>query len=121
MLLPMTTRALLGVAVLVSCTGVQAGQKAVSDNRVLVKDLLTEVQLALVEVQDEADEIGLPKLNSVILKLSTMFVKGGGGKINLYIVSFGTNISAESVQTLTVKLTPPKPGTPVSVGKRKFH
>lgn len=93
---------------------------AKAESEILVDDLLNQVQRALINVQNEANELKLPELQSVKLQLSTQFLGEVKGKINLYIVSFGAGISEESVQTLSLTLTPPKPLTKLSVAANDF-
>jgi len=77
--------------------------------KVQIEQLLSQIQEALVIVQNTADLESLPKLDSVTLNLSTELVKAGRFGVNLLIVSLGTDISEEAVQAITLKLKPPKP------------
>jgi len=104
----LTFSALVAVS---ACSGVQ--KKTGQDNiRIQVEELLNQVQAALITVQDTADSDKLPKLDSVTLKLSAQFVTKGSGKVDLYVLSFGTEISEAATQSISLKLTPPEPGTP---------
>lgn len=94
-----------------------AQETAGQDNiRVQVAEILNQIQNALITVQDTADSDDLPKLDSVTVKLSTQFVAEGGGKINLYVLSFGAKTSEAATQSISLKLTPPEPGTPKPAG-----
>lgn len=81
---------------------------AVADTGVVVDKLLTEVQKTLIKVRDAGDEIDLPPLEKATLNLKTSLVAGGNGKISLFIIEFGSDVSKESVQELQLVLEPPK-------------
>lgn len=85
--------------------------------KVQVKELLSEIQKTLIIVQNDAASKNLPELESVTLNLSAELIKGAGGAINLFIVSIGADVSKESVQSITMKLTPPKAGKGKEKGK----
>lgn len=96
-------------------SGAPAAQSQSSGSRVLVEQVLNNVQRALIIVQDQAEETSLPKLSSVTVKLSTQIISVGKGKVEFFVISLGGGASAETAQTLTLKLVPPKPGTPSPV------
>ena len=80
--------------------------------KVQIEQLLSQVQKAIQIVQNAtvADaSIKLPELESVTLNLSAELIKGAGATINLYIVSFGADLSKETTQSITMQLKPPRP------------
>ena len=80
-------------------TNVHAQKNSGQDSiRIQVAEILNQIQNALITVQDTADSDNLPKLDSVTVKLSTQFVVEGGGKINLYVLSFGDKTSEAAIQ-----------------------
>lgn len=81
---------------------------AAKPNNVLVEELVTEVQSAINKVQESAERENLPPLDSVLLTLSTQFIKDGSGNINLYLITIEGGASENEGHTLKMKLTPPK-------------
>jgi len=80
--------------------------------KVQIEQLLSQIQKALEIVQNAvvADaSTKLPELESVTLNLSAELIKGAGATINLYIVSFGADLSKETTQSITMQLKPPRP------------
>jgi hypothetical protein len=80
--------------------------------KVQIEKLLSQIQKALQIVQNAtvADaSIKLPELESVTLNLSAELIKGAGATVDLYIVSFGAELSKETTQSITLQLEPPKP------------
>jgi hypothetical protein len=88
-----------------------------SGQEVLVDQLLSEVQLALAKVQQELKSDDMPPLESVTLDLTAEAKKDAGGKINLFIVSFGKKWEKDLSQEIEVTLKPPGPNLPLKVGK----
>jgi hypothetical protein len=82
-----------------------------------VDEILSEIQLALVRVQNEAASKSLPKLASVSLDLETELSYGGGGELNLYVVSVDGKVDREKLQRIKLNLVPPKPKTEEPIGK----
>ncbi len=80
--------------------------------KVQIEQLLSQIQKTLQIVQNAtvADpSIKLPQLESVTLNLSAELIKGAGTTINLYIVSFGAELSKETTQSITMQFKPPTP------------
>jgi hypothetical protein len=84
-------------------------------SKILINPLLTEIQRALVRVQNSTEKAELPPLESVELSLSTQFIKDKHGKLDLYIVSLGGIISKDATHLLILRLKPPERGTPLSI------
>lgn len=99
---------------------VHAEERTESSSEILVNKLLTEVQRALLTVQNSTEKEDIPPLDSVTLQLSTQFVKEGGGKVNIYIISLGAMVSEDVSHTIRLKLSPPKPGTGANVSGNKI-
>ena len=99
---------------------IHAEERTESSSEILVNKLLTEVQRALLTVQNSTEKEDIPPLDSVTLQLSTQFVKEGGGKVNIYIVSLGAMVSEDASHTIRLKLSPPKPGTGANVSGNKI-
>lgn len=91
--------------------------QASSSQDVVIDEFLKQVQLALAQVQKDLVDNNLPPLQSVTLNLSTEAKKDVGGKVNLYIVSFGHKIEKGRTQELEITLKPPNPSAPLKVGK----
>lgn len=104
-----------------SCAGnADTRTTAKPEPQLLVENILSEIQRALINVQNEAGKGEVPPLSSVTLTLSTQFIAEGGAKLSLYIITLGGGISKESAQTLTLKLTPPEPGAKAPVSAAGF-
>jgi hypothetical protein len=82
--------------------------------------LLTEIQRAILIVQNSSEKEDIPPLESVTLRLSTHFIKEVNGKINFYIISLGSSASEDSSHILQLKLVPPKPGTGSNVSANEI-
>ena len=80
-----------------------------------VADLVREVKVALTEVQDEADASKLPALASVELTIKAAQSTGAGGKVSLFAVVFGANVTSEATSTVYLKLVPPEPGSAADI------
>jgi hypothetical protein len=104
----------LAFVVLVSGT---AFGEDIKDDQYPVGQLLTEIQRALIDIQNETNRAKLPPLNSVTLALSAEAQKDGKAAINLYFVKLGGGVGKGSSQTIKLKLVPPKPGAEKPVGK----
>jgi len=102
-----------------SSIGPAAAQPAAQPGgqEVLIDQLLSEVQLALAKVQQELKSDNMPPLESVTLDLTAEAKKDAGGKINLFIVSFGKKWEKDLSQEIEVTLKPPSPNLPLKVGK----
>lgn len=85
-----------------------------------VDQLLTEIQRALIDIQNEANRAKLPPLNSVTLALSAEASKEVTAAVNLYVVKLGGGTGNESSQTIKLKLVPPKAGAEKPVGKNNI-
>lgn len=79
--------------------------------------MLEEVQAALVRVNDLTAEDELPRLKSVELSLQTSIAKDASGRFAFFVISLGGQTAETSVQSLTVVLSPPPPGTSAPVGR----
>ena len=86
-----------------------------AENGVILDELLTEVQKTLIRVSDTIEKEDLPPLYKVALKLKSALVTKADGKVSLYIVQLGANVSREAVQEIHLELKPPEPtgATPV--------
>ena len=100
------------VTIVLGCSTYSTAQADQRKNKqqVLVEELLSQVQDALIKVRDEADKADLPVLDSVQLDLSTQFSVDGTAKVSLFIISLGGGGGKESSQTLKLTLVPPKAG-----------
>ena len=83
---------------------------------VVIRQLLKEVQIGLGKVQADLHNEGIPPLESVTLDLTAEVKKDVGGKINLFIVSFGQKWEKSRSQEVEVTLKPPKPSQLVGRG-----
>jgi len=92
-------------------------ERAPSPQVILIDEFLRQVQLALAKVQKDLAEENIPPLESVTLDLSTEAKKGVGGKINLYIISFGHKIEKGRTQEVEITLKPPSPNAKLHVAK----
>ena len=80
-----------------------------AENGVILDELLTEVQKTLIRVSDTIEKEDLPPLNKVALKLKSALVTKADGKVSLYIVQLGANVTREAVQEIHLELKPPEP------------
>ena len=94
----------------VRAQGNSAGQS------VLIDQALAEIQTALARAQKELADARIPPLDSVTLDLITEAKREGGGKINLYIVSFGRKWERSRTQEIELTLKPPAP-TAINVAR----
>lgn len=76
---------------------------------VVIDQLLKEVQIGIAKVQNDLGGDGIPPLQSVTLNLTAEVKKDVGGKINLFIVSFGHKWEKGLTQEVEVTLKPPTP------------
>jgi len=90
-----------------------------TDNKqgVLIDQLLKEVQVGLAKAQVDLHDAGIPPLQSVTLNLTTEVKKEVGGKISLFIVSFGRKWEKSHAQEIEVTLKPPKPSQVVKLAR----
>lgn len=107
---------LLSLSVLVASLPVAAQSTPTPGGQdILLEELLSQVQVALLKVQKELKEKNMPPLASVTLNLTAEAKKDAGGKINLYIVSFGKKWEKDRTQEIEIVLKPPSPSTPLKV------
>jgi len=90
--------------------GANATQKQVQ-----VAQLLSSVQLALARVQKDLAFEKMPLLKSVTLNLNAEIDKDASGKINLFVVSFGSKKTKSETQEIEITLTPPPADHPLNV------
>lgn len=83
---------------------------------IVIDQLLKEIQIGLRKVQNDLRGEGIPPLQSVTLDLTAEVKKEVGGKINLFIVSFGHKWEKSRSQEIEVTLKPPKPSPLVAKG-----
>jgi protein subunit release factor A len=74
---------------------------------VVIDQLLKEVQIGLARVQTELQKEAIPPQESVTLNLTAEVRKTTGGKVNLFILSFGRKVERSQTQEIEVKLKPP--------------
>lgn len=103
---------------IVSCATPSKAQQArgAESAQVQVAELLSSVQAALAEAQKELSREEVPLLKSVTLDLSTEAKKDAGGKISLYVVSFGAKREKAESQEIEITLTPPPKGSTQKAG-----
>jgi len=80
---------------------------AEGDEGILISKLITQVQIGIAKAQKQLADKKIPKLKSVTLDLSTEAKIGAGGKINLYIFSFGKKWERDRSHEIEVTLKPP--------------
>lgn len=78
---------------------------------VAIDSVLNEIQRGLTQAQVEIADNKLPPLESVTVTLQTEYVKKGGPKVKLFIISFGQTWEKQSSNELTLVLKPPKKAT----------
>lgn len=78
-----------------------------TEHGVEIDAVLTEIQKGLTQAQVEIQDAKLPPLESVTLTLQTEYVKKGGPKVKLYVITFGQTWEKDSSNTLTLVLKPP--------------
>ena len=100
--------ALISLAITTSSTPCESKPTKDEPKKILVEDILKEIQSTLYRVQLDAKQGIIPPLDSVQIELTTTFSVDGEGKINLYIVTLGGGGSRESAQILKLTLTPPE-------------
>jgi len=74
------------------------------------------VQIGLAKAQTDLHNEGIPPLQSVTLDLTAEVQKDVGGKINLFIVSFGHKWEKSRSQEIEVTLKPPRPSKLIARG-----
>lgn len=114
---PGRTLVLLSLSLLLASPLPAMAQSATPSNGqdILVAELLSQVQLALAQVQKDLKENNMPPLSAVTLNLSAEAKKDAGGKINLYVVSFGKKWEKDLTQEIEIVLKPPSPNAPLKV------
>ena len=83
--------------------------QADGDRGVAIDSVLNEIQRGLTQAQLEIADNKLPPLESVTVTLQTEYVKSGGPKLKLFIISFGQTWEKQSSNELTLVLKPPPP------------
>jgi hypothetical protein len=86
-----------------------------TDEGILISQLITQIQIGMAKAQKELADKKIPRLKSVTLDLSTEAKIGAGGKINLYIFSFGKKWERDRSHEIEVTLKPPSPKEPLKV------
>ena len=94
-----------------------AAQASPEPEAVLIQELLSEIQTALARVQTDLAGAGIPPLQSVTLALVAEARRNVGGRINLFIVSFGHKWEKDRTQSIELTLKPPKPTAPVKLAE----
>ncbi|HEV2102010.1 MAG TPA: trypco2 family protein [Candidatus Acidoferrum sp.] len=91
---------------------------AEGDEGILISKLITQIQIGMAKAQKQLSDKKIPKLKSVTLDLSTEAKISAGGKINLYIFSFGKKWERDRSHEIEVTLKPPSPtqGLKVAAG-----
>src|SRR6266446_4736351 len=97
--------------------GLAESPQTPSAQEILIDKLLSEIQLALANAQKQLAAENMPHLESVTLDLVTEAKRDAGGKINLYIVSFGKKWERDRSQEVEITLKPPSATLPLPVGK----
>ncbi len=92
-------------------------QQSPDGEQILISEIVTEIQVGLARVQKQLDHEKIPKLKSVTLDLVAEAKIEAGGKINLYIFSFGKKWERDRSQEIEVTLKPPRPDQPLAVAK----
>ena len=109
---------LLVAALVCSSLSNQAfAQQTPDSQEVLIDQLLREIQVGLAKAQKDLAAEKIPPLQSVTLDLVAEAKVAVGGKINLYIVTFGAKWEKERTQQVEVTLKPPSPNLPMKVAK----
>jgi len=83
---------------------------------IAIEQVLTQIKQALANISTRLEQGALPKLKSVTLTLQTTVTKDAGGKVKLFVISFGHKWEKEKSQELVLQLTPPPPGVGANVG-----
>jgi len=99
----------LALGAMIVCTPSWAEQSADSASARQIDQIISEIQVALIKVQNEAAANSLPALASVSLELETELAYGAGGELNLYVISADGTVEKENVQRVALTLVPPKP------------
>jgi hypothetical protein len=84
---------------------------------IAIDQLLQQIQIGLAKVQKDLTQDDIPPLQSVTLNLVAEAKKEAGGKINLYIVSFGKKWERDKTQEIEITLKPPSPNKPAPVAQ----
>ena len=110
-------RCLLVLSISLLVIARSSAQQSPDAEQVLISDLVTEVQIGLAKAQKELANQKIPTLKSVTLDLVAEAKVAAGGKINLYIFSFGKKWERDRSQEIEVTLKPPSGKQPVQVAK----
>jgi len=107
------------IVVCPAAAGAEPASSAEAASARQIDQVLTEIQVALLKVQNEAAAQTLPKLANVSLELETEFEYGAGGELNLYVVELGAKREHQNTQRVALTLVPPKPYSeqPIASGK----
>jgi len=76
-------------------------------NDVALKTMLREVKVALLRVEQTADQESLPPLKQATLELKATQTTDANGKISFFVASLGGGVKSQAVQTITLILAPP--------------
>jgi hypothetical protein len=87
----------------------EQSEQADSSSARQIDQILSEIQVALLKVQNEAVASSLPQLASVLVDLETEFAYDAGGELKLYVISIDGTVKHENVQRVALTLIPPKP------------
>lgn len=107
------------VFLLVSCTAFPIFSPAFSKDLTL-KDLVREVKVALLKVQQSAENDKLPPLSSAVIELNTVQSSIGQGKFSVIIVEIGGSSSSEFTNTVKLTLVPPSSKASSDVASIQF-
>jgi hypothetical protein len=98
----------MGVMTCIVPVGAQQSKPADGGSARQIDQVLSEIQVALLKVQNDAANNDLPKLASVTLELEAEFAQSAAGELNLYVISIGGNVESENTQHVTLSLVPPQ-------------
>lgn len=110
------SRVLLAL-VLSACSTAALTQQPENAQSASIEQLLGEVQNGLTQAQTKLTEEKLPQLKSVTLNLTAEAKDVGGGKVSLFIVSFGRKWEKSVSQEIEIKLVPPKADKRLGISK----
>jgi hypothetical protein len=103
----------------VSCIILPTHSPAFSKDLTL-EDLVREVKVALLKVQQSAENDKLPPLSSAEIELNTVQSKNGEGKLSVLIVEIGGTLSSEITNTIKLTLVPPSSKSSSDVASVQF-
>jgi hypothetical protein len=82
-----------------------------AENELSLSDLVREVKVALLQVNEAAENQHLPALNNAVLQANTSMKVDDHGKISLWVIEIGGGQSHEISSNVTLTLKPPPPGS----------